>query len=215
MRFTRGLLMRCAAAIAAASSTSPSALLGGACYGAVAPDAVLSAPLTQIAVTPERRRIRYYGPITTASLLSLNTVLCGMADEGDDTIHLHIQSPGGDLLPALYTADLIERSRAPVHTHVDGYAASAASLLTVCGSHRTMSARSVMLIHELRGGHEGKYTDLRQHIDNDRTLMECLLEIYASHSSVHAGHLAELLSRDVYMRAHDCLALGLVDEVIA
>ena len=44
--------------------------------------------------------------------------------------------------------DLIKRIKSPVHTHVEGLAASAATLLSIAGDHRTMTKNSMMLIHQ-------------------------------------------------------------------
>ena len=54
------------------------------------------------------RRINYYGAMTSSGLLQLNNALTELALDGSkEEIHLHVQSGGGELVPALYTADLI------------------------------------------------------------------------------------------------------------
>ena len=78
-----------------------------------------------LARSETRRQIHLCGAVDTRSLMQLNIVLGEMADESDEPIHLHLQSGGGELLPALYTSDLIAQSSAPVYTYVDGFAASA------------------------------------------------------------------------------------------
>ena len=45
-----------------------------------------------------------------------------------------------------YITDLIEKMETPVNTYVDGYAASAASLISVVGKKRYMTQNSLMLI---------------------------------------------------------------------
>ena len=62
-------------------------------------------------------------------------------------IHLHIQSGGGDLLPALYVYDFIQGMDAPVVTHVDGFCASAATLIAMGGTRRLITPHSSFLVH--------------------------------------------------------------------
>jgi len=167
-----------------------------------------------IATTPSTRCLRYYGPIETKSLLSLNSLLCNMASESDDQpIHLHIQSGGGELIPALYTSDLIASLPPPVHTYVDGICASAATLLTVAGDVRHMSQNSIFMIHQLSTIQSGKYSDLIQSLKNSDVLMEKLIEIYMSHSNFDIETLKQLLALDKYLDSKTCLKHGLIDII--
>ncbi len=168
---------------------------------------------TLISHAEERREVRYYGPINTKSLFQLNLILENMASS-DEPIHLHVQSGGGDLIPALYTADLIARSPTPIYTYVDGFAASAATLLSVSGQRRFMTAHSTMLIHQLSSGHSGNFRELQQHIENDSLLMSQLIEIYVQRCTMNERTLKALLDKDKYLSAQECLDLGLVDQII-
>lgn len=166
-----------------------------------------------IANTPSTRLLRYYGPIDSKSLLSLNSILCNMAEESNEAIHLHIQSGGGELIPALYTSDLITSLPLEVHTYVDGLCASAATLLAVAGNVRHMSKNSIYLIHQLSTVHAGKYDDLTQALKNSEILMENLINIYLKHTNLKRSELDQLLSRDKYLDAQTCLKYGLIDVI--
>ena len=67
-------------------------------------------------------------------------------------INIHIQSGGGSLMNAFYIVDLIQNINSKVNTYVDGYSASAASLMNVVGNKRYMTKNSMMLIHQLSSG---------------------------------------------------------------
>jgi ATP-dependent protease ClpP protease subunit len=166
-----------------------------------------------IASTPSTRRLRYYGSIDSKSLLSLNSILCNMVEESNEPIHLHIQSEGGELIPALYTSDLITSLPVEVHTYVDGLCASAATLLAVAGNVRHMSKNSIFLIHQLSTVHSGKYDDLTQALKNSEVLMENLINIYLKHTNLKRSELDQLLSRDKYLNAQTCLKYGLIDVI--
>ena len=167
-----------------------------------------------IATTPQTRCLRYYGPIETKSLLTLNSLLSDMANDADEEpIHLHIQSGGGELIPALYTSDLIASLPPPVHTYVDGICASAATLLTISGDVRHMSKNSIFMIHQLSTYQSGKYSDLIQSLKNSDVLMEKLIDIYMKKSNFELQTLKQLLALDKYLDSQTCLKYGLIDII--
>lgn len=166
-------------------------------------------------VTPDTRTIRYYGAIESDSLLQLNCILTNWAIEATLPIHLHVQSNGGELVPALYTSDLIStlKQQACIHTHVNGMAASAATLLTVPGSYRTMTNHSLMMIHELSTGHSGRYHELEGALQTDMLMMDHLVDVYVTNTGLAKNSLKEMLHYDAYMNVTRCLAYGFVDAV--
>jgi ATP-dependent protease ClpP protease subunit len=145
--------------------------------------------------------------------MRLNLLLDGLAAESSEPIHLHIQSPGGELLPALYTADLIAASPAPVYTYIDGFAASAATLLSVVGSKRFITPHSTMLLHQLSSSHAGTFDQLQQSSRNDALLMKHVTNLYLQHTTFSLAQLTDLLSRDEYLSAQKCLKHRVVDVV--
>ena len=164
------------------------------------------------------RRINYYGAMTSSGLLQLNNALTELALDGSkEEIHLHVQSGGGELVPALYTADLISdiSKTTPVTTYVDGYAASAATLLTVSGSRRLMTEHSSFLVHQLSSKHEGTYQELLDQIKNDQLLMRQIVSIYGRHFRGSDAELFALLNRNLLLDAQTCLQLGFVDAIIS
>ena len=132
-------------------------------------------------------------------------------------IHLHIQSGGGSLFPTIYVVDLIKNqdSSVPIYTYVDGYAASAATLLSVAGSKRYMTKNSLMLIHQLSSGAEhGKYMELKDNMQNMDSLMKIIVSIYKENTKLTDDKLYELLQKDIWLNSSQCLEYGLVDFII-
>ena len=72
----------------------------------------------------------------------------------------------------------ITTSKIPIHTYVNGYVASAASLLSIVGDKRYMTKNSVILIHQLRMNTEySKYNEIKDFYENSETLMNIIKEI--------------------------------------
>ena len=129
-------------------------------------------------------------------------------------INLHIQSEGGSLLHSLYLVDIIHNSPIEIHTYIDGFAASAATLISVSGHKRYMTENSLMLIHQLSSSSSGKFNELTDDMDNFNTFMDLIKKIYFRYTKISDEELTELLKHDLWLNSQKCLRLGLVDEII-
>lgn len=129
-------------------------------------------------------------------------------------INLHINSFGGDLFAGLSAVDHIQNCKNPIHTIVDGAAASAASLMAVVGHKRSMFKNSYILIHQLSTWHAGTYEQLKDEVMNCDNLMTTLRNIYKENTNIPPKKLEEILKRDLWLSSEDCLKYGLVDEII-
>ena len=168
--------------------------------------------------------IYFYSPVTQESCFELNTKLVALEFKSNQfaaqygvpppPIHLHIQSEGGSLLHGLYVTDLIREMQTPVYTYIDGFAASAATLLSIVGHKRFMTPHSMMLIHQLSSSSSGKYAELQDEMENFDSIMRLVVELYQTHTKINPDELDELLRKDIWLDATRCLEYGLVDKVI-
>ena len=71
-----------------------------------------------------------------------------------------------------------------------------------------------MLIHQLSGGVQGKYFEMKDENDNIELLMNMILDIYINTTKLDKNKLMELLHHDLWLNAETCLKYGLVDEII-
>ena len=129
-------------------------------------------------------------------------------------IHLHIQSEGGSLYHTLYIMDLIQKLDTDVYTYVDGFAASAATLVSVVGKKRFITKNSLMLVHQLSGSDSGKFNELQDQMNNMSVLMNMIVNTYLEHTKIKKEDLIELLKKDLWLNAETCLNYGLVDKII-
>jgi ATP-dependent Clp endopeptidase proteolytic subunit ClpP len=169
-------------------------------------------------------KIFYYSEVSKDSVLELNKQLIDLSNKLRHSanvydipcppLRLHINSPGGSLLDGLAAVDYIKQCKAPVHTIIDGSAASAATLMSVVGQRRFMHKHSFMLIHQLSSGMFGKYEELVDDFENSTKLMEVIKKIYKQHTKIPDKTLKELLKRDLWLDSATCLKYGLVDEIL-
>jgi ATP-dependent protease ClpP protease subunit len=130
-------------------------------------------------------------------------------------LYLHIYSPGGDVYAGLSLYDYIMeyREHIPVYTVVEGLAASAATFISVAGSKRFITPSSYMLIHQLSTFMHGNFEQLKDEFDNSKKLMEKIMGIYETHTSITKKRIPKILKHDLIWDADECAANGLVDEI--
>lgn len=127
-----------------------------------------------------------------------------------------VHSPGGSLLSGLYMYDYIKSMKIPVHTHVEGLVASAATLLTVGGKHRTMSRHSMMLFHQASLPIREDllpYSELRDNTVNLHKCMDALIDIYSETSKLDKDSVKQLLGNEQFLTAQECMQCGFIDEI--
>ena len=128
---------------------------------------------------------------------------------------LHIYSPGGDVYAGLSLHDFILEfaKTIPVHTVVEGVAASAATMISVAGSKRFISPTSYMLIHQLSTFLGGNFEQIKDEFDNCNKLMDRIKQIYVQYTTIPKKQLADILKHDLIFDATECKKYGLVDEI--
>lgn len=128
-------------------------------------------------------------------------------------IYLHITSYGGSLFECMRAIDGIENSEIPVHTIIDGRAASCGSLMAVVGVKRYMTKSSYMLMHQLSSGVIGKYGEIEDEYLNCKKMMKDIIKIYLKKTNMKKSTIKKQLQHDSWWGYKDCLKNGLIDEL--
>lgn len=137
-----------------------------------------------------------------------------MANTKAETIHLRINSPGGDVFAARAMMTAIAQHSAKVIAHVDGYAASAASGICMACDEVEMSAGSQMMIHEgwtITMGNKRdhrKVGDLLEKIDNGLT------DDYARRTGKSAEDIEAMLEAETWLDADEAVEQGFADRKV-
>jgi ATP-dependent protease ClpP protease subunit len=169
--------------------------------------------------------IYFYAEVTRTNNLTLNKKIDSLGIkyynfsnslgmENVAALNLHINSFGGSVFAGFSTVDHILNSKVPVHSIVDGCAASAATLISVVADHRYMHKHAFMLIHQLSAGSWGKYSELKDNMENNDLIMNKIKEIYQEYTKIPSKKLDEILKHDLWWDAKTCLEYGLIDEII-
>ncbi len=168
--------------------------------------------------------IYFYSSVTKKSMFELNKeirhVSQKMIDIGNKydidppPIKLHINSNGGSIFAAMSCIDTIVTCKVPIHSIIEGAAASAATLISVVCEERYIKPHSFMLIHQLSTVFWGKMQEFDDEMKNLENLMKLIKNIYKKHTKVPSKKLDEILKHDLWWDAETCLKFNLVDEIL-
>ena len=128
-------------------------------------------------------------------------------------ITLYLTTRGGLVHAAFSAVDTIRALKIPVHTVITGYCASAGTLLSLAGVKKSMTPNSFMMIHEIRSGFWGKYSDARVDHENITKLMDHVIAYYVSRTKLTKERLVEMLRHDTDLNGVEALEYGLIDVV--
>ena len=128
-------------------------------------------------------------------------------------IQLHLTTNGGLIYAAMSVFDCIKNLKNPVHIIVDGFVASAGTLILLAGTKRFMCENAYLLIHELRGGIWGKMTDIDDEYLNLKKLMNHTIDIYVKNTKLKKKELEmTILKKDLIWNLDDCISKGIIHE---
>lgn len=139
------------------------------------------------------------------------------SENPDAPIHMYINSPGGSVVDGLAIVDTMNLISCPVYTYCVGQCASMGSIFLVSGEkgHRYALPNSRIMIHQVSGGSQGTYEDMKRSINEAGRLNELLAGILATGTSKALKTVKNDMDRDYFMSADEALKYGIVDKVIS
>ncbi len=135
-------------------------------------------------------------------------------------ILLHIDSPGGYVKSCISIIRIILNAKTPVHTVVEGMAASSAALILACGQKRFAYPDSIVLIHQHRKTLHPHAPETITHEDDlveaeqGTALYELMKGFLSERTKMTPTLLQSLLSRDKFLSASEAKRLGLVTQIL-
>nr|WP_249414898.1 ClpP-like prohead protease/major capsid protein fusion protein [Citrobacter freundii] len=133
---------------------------------------------------------------------------------GDVThINLHINSPGGDVFDGIAIFNALKFHGAAITVHIDGLAASMASVIAMVGNPVIMPENTMMMIHKPWGFSGGDANDMRDYADLLDKVESVLIPAYAEKTGKSTEEIAAMLEDETWMDGKECLELGFADQV--
>lgn len=130
-----------------------------------------------------------------------------------EKIHVHINSGGGSAFDGVAICNMLKQHSAEIIVHVDGWAASAASVIAMAGDRIIMPSNTMMMIHQASTIEYGN-ADLFEKTARDlRKIDSALAASYKNRFVGTEEELRQLLKDETWLTADEAVALGLADEV--
>ena len=130
-------------------------------------------------------------------------------------IALRINSVGGDMYEGIAIQNLLRAQGKPVEVFIDGVAASAASLIAMCGDRIVMGLGALMMVHCASLLECGDAAALRKAADFLAVCDAAGAEIYAARTGKSAAEIRALMEAETWMGSAEAKALGFCTEVAA
>ena len=176
-----------------------------------------------ISISSINNHIYFYCSVSKSSALSLNKEIRTVTRDlltysrkygmNPPPIYLHINSYGGSVFAGLSIIDQIKENAIPIYSVIEGAAASAATMISVCCDKRFIKPNSYMLIHQLSSGFWGKMNEFQDEIANLKELMKVIKKIYIENTKLKSDELDDILKHDLWWNASVCKKKGLVDKI--
>ena len=152
------------------------------------------------------------GDITAESFVKFDKQMSKFTS--NDKVWITLMSSGGDAQVALAFYDRIKRHGNCV-IDATGYVASAAVLILAAGAYRSMSPNAWVMVHEENmEGLTGDVKTIEREARQLRRYEDQWTRILSNVTQVDADKWTELHKKETYLTAEQCLAYGLIEEII-
>jgi len=150
--------------------------------------------------------ISWFGISAEQFVKDLNDIKAG-------TIHLRINSPGGSVFDGTALYNAIKQHKAKVITHVDGLAASIASVIALAGDEVRMGENAFFMIHEPWSMVIGGADTMREEADLLDKVGGTIAKIYSDKSGKPLQEILDFMASETWFTARDALDNGLIDTI--
>lgn len=128
------------------------------------------------------------------------------------TVHLRINSPGGDVFAAEAMATAI-REHGNVLAHIDGYAASAATRVASAAKSVEIAPSGFYMIHNAWTFAYGNKDELRQTADLLQKVDDTIIADYARKTGKDASQIIDWMNAETWFTAQEALDNGFVNSI--
>ena len=130
-----------------------------------------------------------------------------------EEITVRINSPGGDVFDGFAIYNLLAQHPAKIHVKVDGWAASAASVIAMAGDTREVAANALMMIHNPWTLSVGDSAGMRKTADLLDQIKDSIITTYKAHSSLDEAEIAALMDAETWFDAQGAMDAGLATAI--
>ncbi|HEK0205820.1 TPA: Clp protease ClpP [Pseudomonas aeruginosa] len=128
-------------------------------------------------------------------------------------ISLRIHSPGGDVFEGTAVYNLLKNHPARVEAHVDGLAASMASVIAMAADTIYMPENAMMMVHRPWGIQGGEADDMRRYADLLEKIEGTMVAAYMAKTGKSEEDIKSLLKAETWMDGREAVEAGFADQL--
>ena len=129
-------------------------------------------------------------------------------------LDIYINSGGGDVFAGESIYNMLARHKAHKTVHIDGLAASIASIIAMVGDEIVMPENAMLMIHEAWTVAGGNKRELRNMADTLERIDASLCGIYVARTGKESEEIANMMEAETWMTAKDAVDLGFADKIL-
>lgn len=137
-----------------------------------------------------------------------------LAEFDADQINLHINSPGGSVFDGIAIYQALVQHRAKVVVHVDGWAASIASVIAMAGDTIKIGEAAQIMIHQPWSWVMGTASDMRKEADVLDSIEGAIIDVYAARTGGDRAEISGWVGEETWFKGQDAVDAGFADEVV-
>ena len=163
----------------------------------------------------EDRIIHLVGEVTDEMAASIVAQLLHLASQGDEDIHLYINSPGGSVSAGMAIYDTMQFIKPEVATVCVGKAASMGAVILSGGAKgkRVILPHSEVMIHQPSSGVSGQASEIMIAAEHIKKTKAVLNQLLADNCNKPVEEVTADTERDYWMSAKEALEYGIVDKM--
>ena len=131
-----------------------------------------------------------------------------------DRLLVHIHSRGGDVNEGFAIHDFLINTGIEIHTIIEGFCASIATVPFLAGSVRQMTSNSDLMIHNPWGGAMGTAEEMRKYADLLEDKQDKILDFYVSKTNEKKKVLFALMDDETEISAQEAEKMGFATEIV-
>ena len=129
------------------------------------------------------------------------------------TINLRINSGGGDVFSAIAISNLLKNHKANIIAHIDGLAASAATIITSACDKVIMPKNALFMIHNPWTVVGGEAKDMIKTAEQLDKVKNSIINTYKSKTNLEIEEISKLMDEETWLDSYEAKEKGFIDEI--
>lgn len=142
--------------------------------------------------------------------------LAYLEEEDINTLIIRINSAGGDVFAATAIYSRLKEFKAKKIVKIDGWAASAATIIAMAGDEIEIAPNGSLMIHDPLFGLEGYFNakDLTKYIEQLETIKKSIINAYKTKTGKTEEELAQLMEAETWYTGQEAVDAGFCDRLM-